>query len=127
MSKESYRPDGHNPKAHRDLSGVQFKYHYPGAPNQHPTLHTIEALDSQGDYLGHMDWHKKSGKIDNINTKVGMRGLGVASSMYEKAKKLSADTGISSPVHSKHRTDKGDAWAKSVGGDVPPRAKIEYD
>jgi hypothetical protein len=68
-----------------------------------------------------MDWHKKSGKIDNINVIGRMQGLGVATSMYKKATKLSGDTGIKSPQHSTFRTDKGDAWARKVGGKVPPR------
>ena len=32
-----------------------------------------------------------------------------------------SDTGIKSPQHSTFRTDKGDAWARKVGGKVPPR------
>jgi hypothetical protein len=68
-----------------------------------------------------MDWDKRTGKIDNINVIGRMQGLGIATSMYEKASKLSADTGIKTPQHSNFRTDKGDAWAHSVGGNLPTR------
>lgn len=30
------------------------------------------------------------------------------------------------PVHSRNRTDEGDAWAKSVGGHVPERSERRY-
>jgi hypothetical protein len=119
--KQTPREPDHDPSEPRNLSGVQFKYIHPGATQQHPSLHTMEARDASGSYLGHMDWHKKSGKIDNINVIGRMQGLGVATSMYEKATKLAGDTGIKSPQHSTFRTDKGDAWARKVGGKVPPR------
>jgi len=45
--------------------------------------------------------------------------------LWEKAKKLSADTGIREPIHSRHRTDAGEAWAKKVGGTIPKRSPFE--
>ena len=81
----------------------------------------MEARDSSGSYLGHMDWYKRTGEISNINVIGRVQGLGVATSMHEKATKLAADTGIKAPQHSRSRTDKGDAWARKVGGNVPPR------
>jgi predicted GNAT family acetyltransferase len=119
--KQTPREPDHDPSEPRNLSGVQFQYTYPGAPKQHPDLHTVTARTSEGKYLGFMDWHKKTGRIDNISVTENMRGLGVASAMYDKATKLASDTGIKSPQHSTHRTDKGDAWARKVGGNVPPR------
>jgi len=121
--KQTPKDEWHDPQEPRNLSGVQFKYSYPGSPGQHPTLHSITARDAQGSYLGHMDWHKKSGSIDNINVIGRMHGLGIATSMHEKATQLASNTGIKAPKHSRHRTDKGDAWARKIGGKLPPRAR----
>jgi hypothetical protein len=119
--KQTPREPDHDPKEPRNLSGVQFRFIHAGAPKQHPKIHTMYANDANGRYIGHLDWNKRSGQIDNINVIGRMQGLGVATSMYEKATKLAGDTGIKSPQHSTFRTDKGDAWARKVGGKVPPR------
>jgi GNAT superfamily N-acetyltransferase len=121
--KQTPRDQWHDPSEPRNLSGVQFQYTHPGAPGQHPNFHSVTARNSEGKYLGFMDWHKKTGKIDNINVAEPMRGLGIGTSLFERANKLSADTGIIAPQHSSFRTDKGDAWARSVGGKLPRRAK----
>lgn len=119
--KQTPKDEWHDPQEPRNLSGVQFKYTHPGAPKQHPMLHTLTARNSDGKYLGYMDWHKKTGKIDNIHVTETMRGLGLATNMLNKGRQLSYDTGIKSPEHSRHRTDMGDAWARKVGGKIPPR------
>ena len=121
MAKQTPREPDHDPKEPRNLSGVQFQYTHPGSPGQHPVLHSMTARNSEGTYLGFIDWNKKTGKIDNINVSGRYRGLGLATSLYEKATKLASDTGIKSPQHSPFRTDQGDAWARKVGGKVPPR------
>lgn len=121
--KQTPLGEWHDPQEPRNLSGVQFKYIHAGAKGQHPNMHTIEARNNEGKYLGYMDWHKKSGKIDNIHVTETMRGLGVATSMYERAQSLAASAGIASPKHSSFRTDKGDAWASKVGGEMPRRSR----
>ena len=125
--KQTPRDQWHDPSEPRNLSGVQFQYTHPGAPGQHPKIHSITARDSEGTYMGFMDWHKRTGKIENINVREPLRGLGVGTSLFEKANKLAADTGIVAPKHSSFRTDKGDAWANAVGGKVPKRAKVSKE
>ena len=120
--KQTPRDQWHDPSEPRNLSGVQFQYTHPGAKGQHPNLHGITARNSEGSYLGFMEWNKKTGQIDNINVREPMRGLGIGTSLFEKANKLSADTGIIAPKHSSFRTDKGDAWARAVSGKLPKRS-----
>jgi len=119
--KQTPLPPGHNPQEPRNLSDVQFQYTHPGAKGQRPDTHTISASNASG-WVGHIDWNNRTGAISNIMTAHKMRGLGVATTLFDKANKLSADTGIKAPIHSRDRTDKGEAWAKSVGGDLPKRA-----
>ena len=119
--KQTPLPPGHNPQEPRNLSGVQFQYTHPGAKGQRPDTHTLSASNASG-WVGHIDWNNRTGAISNIMTAHKMRGLGVATTLFDKANKLSADTGIKAPIHSRDRTDKGEAWAKSVGGDMPKRA-----
>jgi hypothetical protein len=119
--KQTPLPPGHNPQEPRNLSDVQFKYTHPGAKGQRPDTHTLSAHNASG-WIGHIDWNNRTGAISNIMTAHKMRGLGVATTLFDKANKLSADTGIKAPIHSSDRTDKGDLWAKSVGGDLPKRA-----
>ena len=125
--KQTPKDQWHDPQEPRNLSGVQFKYTHAGAVGQHPNLHTITARNGDGKYIGYMDWNKRSGKIDNIHVTETMRGLGVATSMYEKAQSLAESSGIKAPAHSSFRTDKGDAWASKVGGKLPRRSRPVED
>ncbi len=86
-------------------------------------MHTLSAYNeaNPAHQLGTIIWHKKSGNVDWIRTHQDYRGLGLATSLWEKAHKLAADTGIKAPQHSKDRTDTGNVWAKAVGGKLPPR------
>lgn len=120
--KQTPRPS--NPKKPRNISEIQFKY-FP--PQGKDPMHTLTAVNeaNPAHQLGTLIWHKKSGKVDWVRTHKDYRGLGLASTLWEKAHKLSADTGISAPKHSRDRTPEGDVWAKSVGGNVPPRSKYE--
>ena len=118
--KQTPLPPGHNPKEPRNLSDVQFQYTHPGAKGQRPDTHTLSASNASG-WIGHIDWNNRTGAVTNIMTAHKKRGLGVATTLWDKANKLSADTGIKAPKHSRDRTDKGEAWAKSVGGAIPKR------
>ena len=132
-----------DPKQPRNLSNVQFRYFPPGkggygyhelraiAPEAERTHDLITPTGKviprggKGIVVGTMQWEPKSGSVNWVRTHEDYRGLGVASTLWEKANKLSEGTGIKAPVHSKHRTDEGDAWAKSVGGETPTRACMQ--
>jgi len=135
-------PQPEDPRKPRNLSGVQFRY---TAPQKHGffAYHEINAIapeatrqhdlvsptgkvisgGGKGMVVGTLQWHPKSGAVNWVRTHQDYRGLGVASTLWEKANKLAADTGIKAPEHSKHRTDEGEAWANKVGGAMPKRAK----
>ena len=130
--KQTPRPS--DPNKPRNLSGVQFRYTAPSRKGFF-AYHQLEAIapdapnknspSGRAQVVGSIQWHPKSGDVNWVRTHQDYRGLGVATTLWEKAKKLSADTGIKEPQHSRHRTDQGDAWAKSVGGKVPRRAHYQ--
>lgn len=123
-----------DPNKPRNLSGVQFKYTAPSKRGFF-AYHQLQAIapevknrnsqTGKGLVVGTLQWHPKTGDVNWVRTHQDYRGLGVATTMWEKANKLSADTGIKAPVHSKHRTEEGEAWAKQVGGEMPPRSPYE--
>lgn len=136
-------PPPSKPNQPRNLSGVQFKYSPPGKGGDAfhqihavaPEAHRNEDLVSptgrivnrggKGLVVGTLQWHPKTGDVNWVRTHQDYRGLGVATTLWDKANKLAADTGIKAPKHSKHRTELGESWAKSVGGAMPPRAHYE--
>ena len=123
-----------DPNKPRNLSGVQFKYTAPSKRGFF-AYHQLQAIapevknrnsqTGKGLVVGTIQWHPKTGDVNWVRTHQDYRGLGVATTMWEKANKLSADTGIKAPKHSKHRTEEGEAWAKQVGGEMPPRSPYE--
>lgn len=134
--KQTPRPS--DPNKPRNLSEVQFRYTSP-SPRGFFAYHQIQAIAPSSDakeekgygggpthnVVGTIQWHPRTGEVNWVRTHQDYRGLGVASTLWEKAKKLSADTGIKEPQHSKHRTPEGDVWAQSVGGHMPNRSKYE--
>ena len=137
-------PPPSNPHDRRNLSGVQFRYTAPSRKGFF-AYHQIQAIapeaerkqdmvsptgrivsrGGKGEVVGTIQWHPRTGDVNWVRTHPNYRGLGVATTLWEKANKLSADTGIKAPQHSKHRTEQGEAWAKSVGGKRPPRAHYQ--
>lgn len=123
-----------DPNKPRNLSGVQFRYTAPSKRGFF-AYHQLQAIapevknrnsqTGKGLVVGTIQWHPKTGDVNWVRTHQDYRGLGVATTMWEKANKLSADTGIKAPKHSKHRTEEGEAWAKQVGGEMPPRSPYE--
>ena len=123
-----------DPNKPRNLSEIQFKYTAPSKRGFF-AYHQLQAIapevknrnsqTGKGLVVGTLQWHPKTGDVNWVRTHQDYRGLGVATTMWEKANKLSADTGIKAPKHSKHRTEEGEAWAKQVGGEMPPRSPYE--
>jgi predicted GNAT family acetyltransferase len=82
-------------------------------------LHHIDAHDQDGAMVGSMDWNKRSKRVMNVSVSTRLRRQGVASSMWDLANQVAKEKGQVGPQHSYERTDLGDEWAKSVGGNLP--------
>lgn len=106
-------------------TGPQFSYLPPDYSDEaydtreNPEDHLVEAsiTDSFGRLkMGHLSW-SPTGRISDIYVPVHSRRKGIATKMYEYAQSL----GVGEPEHSEQRTDMGEAWAQSLGEDLPPR------
>ena len=115
--------------SHRALSSIQFREVGPdepydgGASYTHPHERAIEALE-HGDRdlpVGHLRFHKDTGRVEGTEVYPAFRRQGVATAMWHEAHARGYEL-----HHSDERTDAGDAWARKVGGPVPPlRRRIE--
>lgn len=106
----------HDPAANVNLSGVQFR-HIPGDSRGLP--HNIIAKNSDGDVVGRLQWHARTGTVQRIAVPHKYQGVGMATSLWEQANRL-ADLGHAPrPKHSNDRTIAGDAWSEKVGGKRP--------
>jgi GNAT superfamily N-acetyltransferase len=106
----------HDPSASRNLSGVQFR-HFPG--DTKGGTHHLVAKNSDGTTLGRMSWDGSSGRVSRIAVDEDFQGLGVATSLWDRAHKLAEMGHAPAPKHSNDRTLAGDAWAAKVGGKRP--------
>jgi hypothetical protein len=109
------------------LSPDQFKFHYEG-PNKEHHEHLISAIHPEtGAVIGRMKWRPYGGSIANIDVNEEHRRQGVATGMWNTATRLNEENpDIVAPNHSIHRSRAGDAWAKSVGGELPPLDDDRY-
>jgi len=100
-------------------TGPQFEYLYV-APDKHRWEHKIRATDTETQkYVGQLLWDTHTGAIADVHVVPELQRRGIATSMWQKAHSLPSD--IIPPRHSVFRSDAGDAWARSVGGELPER------
>ena len=72
-------------------------------------------------------WPHAAGEINDIWTREDHRRKGLATFMYGYGKKMSeSDPTVAAPVHSTHRSDEGEKWAKSTGDAAPKRKYKDY-
>ncbi len=100
----------------------QFKFLY----QQFENTHDLNVLGESGYSKGWMQWADDTGVLQHIRVNDDSRRQGVATNLWNRAQRLAAERGITAPVHSAERTKEGDAWAKSVGGDLPKRKNVRY-
>lgn len=71
--------------------------------------------------IAQISWKPRSGEIKDIFVEKPYRRQGLASELFRRAHHMSTQfDDVVPPRHSEHRTEEGDAWAKAVGGEVPP-------
>jgi hypothetical protein len=107
------------------MLGPQFDFVRGNPKSMDTTEHThkVEARNEYGDWVGELKWHPKTGEIKNLFVEANERRQGIARGMWDEANRISqSERGVVTPKHSSDRTDEGDAWAKAVGGKVPPKA-----
>lgn len=85
-----------------------------------PVAVTLVALQD-GVPVGHLKWHTEDeGEVMHLVVNEEMRRRGIASLMWKLAHEMAAVCGWPTPRHSRTRSVEGDAWARAVGGEVPP-------
>ena len=75
-----------------------------------------------GEDLAYIDW-EPSGEIYYIKVPAEYRRQGIATRLWEAAKEHARKSGLPPPTLSEYRTDEGDAWAESLGEELPPRVQ----
>lgn len=96
------------------LSPVQFSDAVPPKDDIGGDIHVANGQA----IVGRMNWHDH---VDSVWVDPQYQHQGIATEMYNRASSVSGG-----PIpHDSERTDAGDAWAKHVGGTVPPRVKAQ--
>lgn len=94
-------------------------HYYPNITRNHPHWYIMSDAQS-GKFISNMVLNRE-GKVDAIETHPKLRRQGLASELWHAAQQHAETTpGVPTPQHGTSRTRAGDAWAKKVGGDVPP-------
>lgn len=92
--------------------------YFPNFTNAHPHMYVLSDKQS-GKMLSNMALDEK-GKVMAVETHPKHRRQGLASTLW-RAAQHNTEIGAPAPQHSPTRTRAGEAWAKKVGGEVPPR------
>jgi GNAT superfamily N-acetyltransferase len=86
----------------------------------YPNGALVTATHPEHGEMGYMELStvNRRGNREVLNLEVGEqhRRKGIATALWRHA----IDNELS-PEHSTWRTDEGDSWANSIGGDIPPR------
>lgn len=94
---------------------------YGSAPDN--LVHSVRATHPDHGDVGHFYWHPQTGEIKDVLVMGEHEGKGLASQMFRTAQQTAASNPkVPTPRHSADRTDEGDAWARKVGGALPPRS-----
>lgn len=110
-----------HPDKPRATSWEDEKHRVDYMPNftpAHPHMYLLSDKQS-GKYLSNMLLNEK-GEVNAVETHPKYRRQGLAKKLWDIAN-TNAEQGAPAPVHSGTRTRAGEAWAKKVGGEVPPR------
>ena len=82
--------------------------------NQALNAHTVVAKNANGEYVGHISWNEKTGKIQLVNVTQDIHRRGVATRLFQEANTTKGN--IPKPVHEtevKNLSKEGIAWKES--------------
>ena len=83
--------------------------------------HNLDAIHPEtGEQIGNMAWDDTDGEVARLNVHPGHRRRGVATALWNEAHRRASSENFVPPAHSSRRSKAGDAWAKKVGGELPP-------
>ena len=116
--KENHPGQPYSHSAEDDEHRIDY-YHY--FTRQHPHFFVLSDKES-GKILSNMNLDEK-GVVQGVETHSEHRRQGLARKLWDYAK-ASSDIGIPEPKHSSARTKEGEAWAKKIGGELPPRGRL---
>lgn len=105
--------------AHENLSRQFSNYTlmFKPAPEDDDMANHAIVAQQQGQHVGKMEWDIGTGDIVNIEVHPNHRRKGIATAMWNQAQDITGGN----VGHSETRSDDGEAWAQSVGGDIPKR------
>jgi predicted GNAT family acetyltransferase len=112
-----------------DFNGVTFRYDGEGPMNgfedfpleEAPLAHVFTA-HKQGQQVGKLQL-QPGGTIDHVEVDEEHQRQGIATGLHRFATNYADKSGgedVPYPVHSPIRSEEGDAWAKKIGGYLPP-------
>jgi hypothetical protein len=108
------------PRAVAWQSGEHKIEYHPNLTRQHPHFFLMSEAES-GKPVSNMALDHE-GKVLAVETHPKQRRQGLATKLWNEVQQHSQETpGVPEPKHSPTRTRAGEAWAKKVGGEVPPR------
>jgi hypothetical protein len=95
--------------------------------NQAMNANTIIAVDSKGNYVGHISWNKDTGKIQLVNVSQEMQRKGIATKLFDEANNLK--NGAIKPIQediAANLSPEGLAWKKSIESDKSKLTENTY-
>lgn len=99
--------------------GTEYTISYAAAPypgeEHNGDLHRFQAITTDGDIASELYVDMTTLIIANIETASEYRREGIATALFEAAEKQLPEVLHARP---EHRTEEGNGWADSVGGDV---------
>ncbi|SRR6266536_655050 len=84
-----------------------------------PIVASVIALNDLAP-VGHLRWSIEDGELFFVLVDAAFRRMGVASVLWKVAGEVAEARGWPRLRHSDSRSVEGDAWARAVGGHLPP-------
>jgi GNAT superfamily N-acetyltransferase len=107
-----------NPRWHIDSNGYEY------TPTDYGTYVSILVWSPEaGEYVGKLDFRKVDGEIMQVDVEEEHRRKGIATNSLGVARAYAEESGLPPVTHSNDRTPEGEAWAKSIGDELPTNIK----